>query len=103
MIETDQEGKETERLVYEQKAVEWEVRKYYWKLYRKREDVISKEDILEMTGPIKKKSAHDNEKLKEELTLEEISKTLKNTHNNVAPGAGRFTGAFYKILSLQNG
>ena len=60
--------------------------------------MISKEDILQITGPIKKISAHDNEKLKEEQTLQEIRKTLKNRHNNVAPGAGRFTGAFYTVF-----
>ena len=45
VIEKNHEGKETERMVTEQKSVEWEVHKYYWKLYRKRGDVISKEDI----------------------------------------------------------
>ena len=41
--------------------------------------MISKEDILEMTGPIKVISEHDKEKLDSELTLDEVSKTLKNT------------------------
>ena len=75
-------------MVTEQKSVEWEVQKYYWKLYRKREEAISKEDILEMTSPIKE----------EELTIEEVSKTMKNTCNKVAPGAGGLTGAFYKKI-----
>ena len=92
VTETDQEGRETELMITEQKSVEWEVHKYYWKLYRKREDVISKEDILEMTGPIRKISAHDSKKLKEKLTLEEVSKTLSNTRNNVA--LGLFTSFF---------
>ena len=96
MIETNQEGKETKRVVSEQKFVKWEIRKHYWK----REDVISKEDILEMTGPIKKICAHDSEKLEEELTMEEVSKTLKNTRNNVAPGASGFTGPFYKVFGV---
>ena len=30
--------------------------------------------------------------------MEEVSKTLKNTRNNVAPGVGGFTGAFYKVF-----
>ena len=30
--------------------------------------------------------------------MDEISGTLKNTRNNVAPGAGGFTGAFYKVF-----
>ena len=30
--------------------------------------------------------------------MEEVNKTLKNTRNNAAPGAGGFTGAFYKVF-----
>ena len=33
-----------------------------------------------------------------EISMEEVSNTLKNTRNNVAPGAGGFTGAFYKVF-----
>ena len=48
--ETDKNGVETIREITKQKEVEWEVRKYYWKFYRKEERVIDKKDILEMTG-----------------------------------------------------
>ena len=34
--ETNKEGVENVREVTKQKEVEWEVRKYYWKLYRKK-------------------------------------------------------------------
>ena len=30
--------------------------------------------------------------------MEEVSNTLKNTKINVAPGAGGFTGSFYKVF-----
>ena len=30
--------------------------------------------------------------------MEKVSNTLKNTRNNVAPGAGGFTGPFYKVF-----
>ena len=30
--------------------------------------------------------------------MEEVSRTLKNTKNNVAPGAGGFSGSFYKVF-----
>ena len=33
-----------------------------------------------------------------EITEGEVSLTLKNTRNNVAPGPGRFGGAFYKVF-----
>ena len=33
-----------------------------------------------------------------EITEDEVSKTLKNTRNNVAPGSGGFGGGFYKVF-----
>ena len=33
-----------------------------------------------------------------EIKEEEVSSTLKNTKNNVAPGPGGFGGAFYKVF-----
>ena len=33
-----------------------------------------------------------------EITEEEVSSTLKNPINNVAPGPGGFGGAFYKMF-----
>ena len=78
--------------------MEWEVRKFYWKLYRKETSVIDKGEILERIGDIKKISEHDKERLDKEISMEEVSNTLKNTRNNVAPGAGGFTGAFYKVF-----
>ena len=51
-----------------------------------------------MTGPIKMISEHNRAKLDSILTLDEVSKTLRNTFNNVAPGAGGFIGAFYKVF-----
>ena len=67
-------------------------------LYRKEETVIQKEDILKMTGQVKKISEADKENLEKKITREEVSKTLKNTRNNVAPGVCGFTGAFYKVF-----
>ena len=40
--ETDERGEETVRVVKKQSSVEWEVHKYYWKLYRKEETFCSK-------------------------------------------------------------
>ena len=56
-----------------------------------------------MTGPIKMISELDREKLDSELTLDEVSKTLENTHNNVAPGSGGITGAFHKVFRCNAG
>ena len=41
----------------------------------------------------------DTKRLDTEITEEEVSSTLKNTKNNVAPGPGGFGGgAFYKMF-----
>ena len=34
------------------------------------------------------------------ITMEEVSNTLKNTKNNVAPGAGGFTGPFIRSFGV---
>ena len=86
------------REVTKQSEVEWEVRKFYWKLYRKETSIIDKGDILERIGDVKQISKHDKENLEQKISMEEVSNTLKNTRNNVAPGAGGFTGAFYKVF-----
>ena len=36
--------------------------------------------------------------LEKKITMEEISNTLKNTKNNVEPGAGGFTCSFYMVF-----
>ena len=91
-------GEEVIREVTKQREVEWEVRKFYWKLYRKETYIIDKNEILERIGGVKQISKHDKENLVQKISMEEVSNTLKNTRNNVAPGAGGFTGAFYKVF-----
>ena len=44
--EKNERGKEVTRIVKKQSSVEWEVRKYYWSLYRKEETFCNKKDIL---------------------------------------------------------
>ena len=53
---------------------------------------------MERIGEMKKISAIDKENLEKEVTMEEVSKTLKDTRKNVAPWAVGFTGAFYKVF-----
>ena len=91
-------GEEVIREVTKQNKVEWEVHKFYWKLYRKETSMIDKNEILERIGDVKQISEHDRESLEQKISMEEVSNTLKNTRNNVAPGAGGFTGAFYKVF-----
>ena len=82
------------RIVKKQSSVEWEVRKYYWILYRKEETFCNKQDILERIGEVKGISEDDKCQLEKNITMEEVSNTLKNTKKNVAPGAGHFIRSF---------
>ena len=46
IIEKNSEGREEVKVMMEQKSIEWEVRKYYWKLYGEHEARVDKEEIL---------------------------------------------------------
>ena len=46
IVEKDSEGREKVRVITEQESIEWEVRKYYWKLYGEHEARVDKEEIL---------------------------------------------------------
>ena len=94
MKDRNERGKEVIRIVKKQSSVEWEVRNYYWSLYRKEETFCNKQDILEKIGEVKRISEEDKCQLERKITMEEVSNTLKNTKNNVAPGEGGFMGSF---------
>ena len=65
--EKNDRGEEIVRIVRKQSSVEWEVRKYYWNLYRHEETRSRKEDILEKIGDVirsaRKKAANLKRKL----------------------------------------
>ena len=48
MVEKRKEGPDEVRIVKEQKVVEWEVRKYYWNLYKEQETNVDTEENLRM-------------------------------------------------------
>ena len=78
--------------------IEWEVRKYYWKLCGKHEAKVNQEEVLKNIGNLTKIELKDCRKLECGITEGEVSVTLKNTKNNVAPGPGGFGGSFYKVF-----
>ena len=47
MEDEDKDGKKTIRIVQEQKEIEWEVRKFYHKLYSEKEAKVDKIEILQ--------------------------------------------------------
>ena len=46
VVEKKQNGEEFIKIVTDQKAIEWEARKFYWKLYQDEEKEIDTEEIL---------------------------------------------------------
>ena len=92
MVEKNKEGKEEVRVVTKQREIEWEVRKFYWNLYGEHETRVDKEEILQSIGSLTEMDPEDSRKLECGITEEEVSLTLKNTKNTVAPGPGGFLG-----------
>ena len=103
-VEKKKEGPDEIIIVKEQKEIEWEVRKYYWNLYKEQKTSVNTDDILGNIAELKKVSLDDKSRLELKITGEEVLNTLKQTHNNVAPGPGGFGGSFYKVFwkFLQN-
>ena len=54
VVEKKPNGEEKIRVVTEQKAIEWEVRKFYWNLYQDEEKFIDKEEVLRSIADVKK-------------------------------------------------
>ena len=71
---------------------------FYWKLYQDEEKTINKEEILRSIASVKKVFEEDNMRMERKISEEEVSNTLKNTKNNIAPGHGGFGGSFYKVF-----
>ena len=89
ITEKDDRGVERVKVISEQE-IEWEVRKNYWKLYSEHEAKVDKEEILRNIDVLPKLELEDSRRLECEITEDEVSVTLKNTKNNVAPGPGGF-------------
>ena len=47
---------------------------------------------------MKKINKEESCQLEKNITIEEVGNTLKNTKNNVAPGAGGFMGSFHMVF-----
>ena len=98
IVEKKPGGEEQVKVITDQKLVEWEVRKFYWKLYQEEEKSINKEETLRNIAGIKKVSEDDKVRMDVKISEVEVGNTLKNTKNNIAPGMGGFGGSFYKVF-----
>ena len=95
------------KIITEQKAIEWKVRCFYWKLYQEQNNEYNhiensirthQEEVLKYIKSIKKVNEDDRERMEAEITEEEVGRSLKNTRNNLSPGHGGFGSDFYKIF-----
>ena len=98
IVEKKPGGEEQIKVITDQKLVEWEVRKFYWKLYQDEEKIKNIEEILKNIASIKKVSEDDKVRMDVKISEEEVGNTLKSTKNNIAPGHAGFGGGFYKVF-----
>ena len=99
VIEENNQKKE----VVEQKEIEQEIYKYYRDLFsNKPVDDTSIQDFLspEISVSCPKLSQAEKDTMEGLLTTEELTKYLKSTKNNVAPGSSGFTNEFFKFFWL---
>ena len=85
----------------EQKAIEAEISNYYKDLFSKKD--ISDRNIEDFLGPeasnsCPKLSNKQKEKNEGLISVEELTKYLKKSKNNVSPGSSGFTNEFYKFF-----
>jgi hypothetical protein len=75
--------------------------KFYSKLFSNHDQIIT-QDIEQFLGPsaetLPKLSNDQSESMNGHITVEDMTKYLKKTRNNVSPGSSGFTGDFYKFF-----
>ena len=69
---------------------------FSWNLYQDEEKEIDTEEVLKRIAQVKKVCSEDREKMDRKISEDEVSNTLKNTRNNVAPGSGGLGVIFTK-------
>ena len=79
VVEKKPDGREEVRIVKKQKEVEWEVRNFYWNLYKEQESNVNINEILENITKMKKVSQDDKLRLDERITGEEECNTKTKT------------------------
>ena len=88
----------------DQKHNELEIHDFYKELFKCKDAQLNDQSIDQFLGPencqsIKKLSLAQKNNMKGTLTLDELTRYLKKTRNNVAPGSTGFTNEFFKFFS----
>ena len=94
---------DTEKIITEQSEIETEIHDFYRDLFECKDNLIVDDEIDAFLGngegaAIPKLSESQKNDMKGTITLEEMTKYLKKTKNNVAPGTTGFTNEFYKFF-----
>ena len=101
LLVEDRNGQE--QAITDQNEVEKEILRFYETLYENKDDQINCEafenfldqNTLESSPKV---TEHQKNIMEGKITLEEITKYLKKTKNNVSPGSSGFTNEFYKFF-----
>ena len=91
---TEEDG--TEKLVVEQKVIEGEICSFYEDLYSCKDNLLEIDSVTDFLGnanclDIPKLTEIEKDNLEGKITVEEMTKYLKRSKNNVAPGSSGFT------------
>lgn len=79
------------------------VKSFYSDLYTKGKTNPYYEEIVSPLGPgaIKKCTQMELENIEKQITMDDLSKCLVKTRNNVLPGSDSFLGLFYKVFCVK--
>jgi len=83
-----------------QERIEDEIRTFFMNLYKNHDDYITINNISDFYHSENKVELTEQEanEIEGEITLEELTETLKKTSNNSTPGYSGFSYAFYKLF-----
>ena len=86
-----------------QVEIETNAQKFYANLYSNHDHIIT-QNVEDFLGPsaqsLPKLSNQQSESMSGHISIDEMTKYLKKTKNNVSPGSSGFTGDFYKFFWL---
>ena len=92
-----------EILISDQQGVENEIFRFYNQLYENRDSQLEFQTIEQFMGinhamNFPKLNESQKNSMEGKITLDEMTKYLKKTKNNVSPGSSGFTNEFYKFF-----
>ena len=101
LIVEDENGQE--KVIADQKGVENLIFGFYNNLFENKDDELDFQSIEEFMSPndisnVPKLSESQKSNMEGKITLDEMTRYLKKSKNNVSPGSSGFTNEFYKFF-----